>query len=189
MKWLKFGQRVKARQQTLQLVSLLSRWCQVREDLIFAFEKCQSSGLEDPMQQAVADLLVRVRGGLPVDQALDLMQKSIEHENFRDLITAIRFNFRHRGDLPALLEQLETQLHRIEAEYERRRLSNARDFGLTLLILLLVPLMILGRLLINPSLGIMFLANPIGIALLPVSFLTYLSAWIYILFIQRRITG
>jgi len=156
---------------------------------MFAFEKCQSAGLEDPMQQAVTDLVVRVRGGLPVDQALDLMLEHVVHENFRDLITAIRFNFRHRGDLPALLEQLETQLHRIEAEYERRRLSNARDFSLTLMILCLVPLVILGRLLIDPSQGAMFLAHPVGVALLPVCLLSYLSALAGIFFIQRRITG
>ncbi len=189
MKWLKFGHRSKMRQQTLQMVSLLSRWCQVREDLLFAFEKSLSAGLQNPMRQAVADLLTRVRGGMPIDQALNLMQNSIDHEHFQDLITAIRFNFRHRGDLPALLELLEVQLHKIEEEYTNRRLSNNRDRNLTLAILLLVPLFFLLRFYSNPTASQMFVGNPFGIALLFVSLFTYLTAIGCLLLIQNRITG
>lgn len=177
------------RQQTLQLASLLSRWCQVREDLIFAFEKSLETGLEDPMRQAVSDLLVRVRGGMPYDQALDLMQGSIDHEHFQDLITAVRFNFRFRGDLPTLLEQLEIQMHRIEEEFERRRLSNARDIGLTIAILLAVPTLFTLRLLTSEVLRQMFFDSLPGQALLLVGLLSYLAAVAGLLVTRRRITG
>lgn len=177
------------RQQTLQLASLLSRWCQVREDLIFAFEKSLETGLEDPMRQAVSDLLIRVRGGMPHDQALDLMQSSINHEHFQDLITAIRFNFRHRGDLPALLEQIEIQLNRIEEEFQRRRLSNARDSGLTIAILLAVPALFAIRLLTSEELRLIFFDSMIGQVLLLVGLLSYLAAIAGLLITRRRITG
>lgn len=171
------------------MVSLLSRWCQVREDLLFAFEKSLAAGLANPLRQAVADLIIRVRSGMPVDEALDLMKAGIDHENFRDLITAVRFNFRHRGDLPALLEQMEMQLHRIEEEYDRRRLSNARDFRLTSMILILVPLFFACRLLGNPATCRLFLANPLGLAILPACLALYLIAVACLLAIHRRITG
>jgi Flp pilus assembly protein TadB len=156
---------------------------------MYAFEKSLEAGLEDPMRQSVSDLLVRVRGGMPPDRALDLMQESISHEHFRDLITAIRFNFRHRGNLPALLEQIEIQLHRIEEEFDRRRLSNARDLGLTLLIILVVPALFLARVLGSQTVLQVFLDNPLGLGLLLISLLAYLSAIISLLLIQRRITG
>lgn len=189
MQRLSFGQRGKIRQQTLQLVSLLSRWCQVREDLLYAFEKSLSAGLENPLRQSVADLLVRVRGGMPIEHALDLFQDSLDHENFQDLVTTIRFNFRHRGNLPVLLEMMEVQLHKIEEEYNRRRLSNARDLGLTILILVLVPIFFMFRLLYAPAIGQLFLQNSLGIALLVLSLITYLTALGCIFIVQRHIAG
>jgi hypothetical protein len=141
------------------------------------------------MRQAVSDLLARVRGGLPIDLALDHFQRCFAHEHFRDLVTAIRFNFRHRGDLPALLELLEVQMNRIEEEYTRRRLSNARDMGLTLMILLLVPLFILIRLTFAPAIGPLFLASPVGILLMAVSLAAYLVALLSVISIQKRISG
>lgn len=189
MNLLRSGHRILIRQQTLQLASLLSRWCQVREDLIYAFEKSSESGLENPMRQAVTDLLTRVRGGMPPDRALDLMQRSIRHEHFQDLITAVRFNFRHRGNLPALLEQLELQLHRIEEEYDRRRLSNARDVGLTILILLVVPVLFLFRLLTSAEIGAVFLESSFGLAALIGCALSYFAAVLAFLVIRSKISG
>jgi Flp pilus assembly protein TadB len=171
------------------LTCLLARWCQVREDLLFAFEKSLATGLEEPMRSCVDNLLVRVRGGMTVDQALDLMQKNIQHDHFKDLITAIRFNFRHRGNLPALLEQLEIQLHRVEEEYDRRRLSNARDVTLTGSILILVPLLFAGRLLASAEVRSAFLESPFGMPALALSFLSYLAAIVGFLFIRRKISG
>jgi len=141
------------------------------------------------MRQAVADFLSRVRGGMEIGQALDLFQDTLDHENLRDLITAIRFNFRHRGNLPALLESLEVQLHKIEEEYNRRRLSNARDLSLTLLILALVPLFFALRLAGNPEVCQLFLNNPIGLCFLVICLLSYGMAITWVLIIQRRISG
>lgn len=156
---------------------------------MFAFEKSLETGLEDPLQQAVRELLTRVRGGMPPDRALDLIQKQIRHENFTDLITAIRFNFRYRGNLTDLLEQLEIQLHRIEEEHDRRRLSNARDVTLTMLILLAVPALFLFRLISAKSVRELFLTAELGQAALIISAVVYLSAIAAFLLIKRKITG
>ncbi len=155
---------------------------------MYAFEKCLESGLEDPVRQAVADLLIRVRGGMSTDRALDMMQRNIRHESFSDLIAAIRFNFRHRGDLPTLLEQLEIQLHRIEEEFDRRKLSNARDLRLTALILLAVPALFLLRFL-GSATKQAFLETPLGLAALIACFVFYLAGVTGFLLIKRRITG
>ncbi|HAL74594.1 MAG TPA: hypothetical protein DCM45_05815, partial [Clostridiales bacterium] len=170
-------------------VCLLSRWCQVREDLMFAFEKSLETGLDDPMQQAIRELLTRVRGGMPPDRALDLIQKQIRHENFTDLITAIRFNFRHRGNLTDLLEQLEIQLHRIEEEHDRRRLSNARDVTLTMLILLAVPILFIFRLAGSATVRELFFTDNLGQIAMITSLAVYLIAITAFLLIKRKISG
>jgi Flp pilus assembly protein TadB len=168
---------------------MLCRWCQVREDLIYAIEKCRDTDLADPIRQVLIDLQVRVKGGMPIDQALDLMQASIDQENFSDLVTAIRFNFRYRGDLPVLLEHLEWQLNKIEEEYDRRRLSNARDRQLTLLILILVPLFLLFRFAGNTEVREMFIGQPLGLALLIAGLIFYLAGVTGFCLVQRQIVG
>ncbi len=171
----------------MQLTSMLSRWCGVREDLLFAFEKCLTTGLEDPLRQKVVELTARIRGGMPIDKALDLMLLGLSHEHFRDLIVAVRFNFRHRGNLPALLEQIELQLHRIESEYDKRRLSNARDRLLSMLILAVAPLLAASRLLHNPDVSQLFLADTGGRAMIILCLVCYAGAAAWFLAVNRRI--
>lgn len=189
MTWLKFGRRAGARRQTLQLVSLLCRWCQVREDLLYAFERASEANLGNPVQDALRELTIRIRGGMPVDQALNLLQVSAAHENFHDLVAAIRFNFRYRGDLPTLLEQLEWQLNKIEEEYDRRRLSNARDQYLTLGILLAEPIFLSVRLCSSDEMRKIFLDDTGGLLLLAAGLVCYVLAIIGFVVIRRRIAG
>lgn len=187
MFWKKYGRKSRIRQQTLQLVSLLCRWCQVREDLLFAFDKSLASGLEQPMKQVVQDFLTRIRGGMDMEQALDLLQHSLDHEHFQDLVLAIRFNFRHRGNLPVLLEHLELQLNQIEEEYTRRRLSNARDRNLARLILGAVPVIFMIRFFGRTAVQEAFGKSPAGAGLLVFGLAAYGAAIAALLLIQRQI--
>jgi len=177
------------RLQVLQLVSLLCRWCQVREDLLYAFEKCLEAGLENPIQSALRELTVRIKSGMSVEQALALMQEAVDHEHFFDLVAALRFNFRYRGDLPALLEQMEWQMNKIEEEYDRRRLSNARDRLLTLGILIAVPVFLLVRLLGSAESRAIFFENSTGLILLVAGLICHGLAVVGFCLIQRRISG
>jgi hypothetical protein len=141
------------------------------------------------MNKAIGDLLIRIKSGMPVEQALDLMKTDIDHELFSDLVTAIRFNFRYRGDLPVLLEQMEWQMNKIEEEYVRRGLSNARDRRLTLIILILAPLFLLIRILGSQKIREMFLGTDTGVILLAASSLCYIAAVIGFILICSRISG
>jgi Flp pilus assembly protein TadB len=145
--------------------------------------------LGNPTRQAVDDLLVRIRGGMPADQALDLMQQSVKHELLNDLLTAIRFNMRFRGDLPSLLEQMEWQMNKIEEEFVNRRLSNAADRRLTLLILTLVPPGIAVKLMSDAgTAGLFFRPGP-GLALLIGGAVTYLAALAGFMLVQSKLAG
>jgi Flp pilus assembly protein TadB len=139
------------------------------------------------MSSVVGDFLTRARGGMDLEEALDLLQHSLDHEHFQDLVLAIRFNFRHRGDLPALLEHLEWQLNRLEEEYVRRRLSNARDRNITGLLLLAVPLLYVWRLAAQPAVGQILWQNPVGRILSGLALLAYLAALSALLLIQKKI--
>ncbi len=182
-----FGQAVRVRKQVLQLVGALNRWCNVREDLLYGFQKCLDTGLEQPLKDVVEEFLTRVRGGMAQDQALDLMQQSLAHEHFQDFVAAVRFNLHYRGDLPSLLEHFEWQMNRIEEEYTRRKLSNARDFKITAAILVAVPLCSIIRLLGNSGQAIQIWQSGPGLVLLLIGSLFYLMSVLGFFLIRKKI--
>lgn len=163
------------RQQTLLLVTLLNRWCQVREDLLYAFERSCESGLDEPMRTYVNDLVTRIHGGMPVESALRHFQSCSQQEQFQDFVIAVRFNFRYRGNIAALMDTLEMQMNRIEEEYVRRRISSARDRSLTVCIMAAAPLLYLFILLRSPLNRLFFLTNAMGQISLLISCLFYLA--------------
>lgn len=173
MLWRKFGKTHRQRTETLQLTSLLSRWCQVRENLLYAFEHCLDSSLSTPLKQAIRDLLTRIRGGMQPDDALVMFAGYSKTEHFQDLVFALRFNFRHRGNLPALLELLEIQQNKLEEAYNDRQISNRNDLRITLGLLILVPVLLIGRMSRQASIRQAFLTRGLGLTLLFASLICY----------------
>lgn len=186
MIWPVFGQQTRIRQQTLLLITHLNRWCQVHEDLLYAFERSRDTGLEEPMLTFVDDLVARIRGGMPIDQALELFQTCSSQEHFQDFVIAIRFNFRYRGNVAALMDTLEMQMNRVEEEYIRRRISSARDRSLSVGIMLAAPFLYLIILLRNPLNRHFFFETAMGGFSLLLAILAYLSGIVLFWSVSRQ---
>ncbi len=165
----------RTRRRLLELVGLLNRWCAVREDLLFAFEKSLETGLGEPMRGHVRDLVTRIRGGMGVEAALERFGEVSDHPQFKDFVTSVRFNLRCRGDLARFLEGTETQLGRIEEEYNRRRISTARDRAVVLGVIAAVPFAALAMLSGGGSAQELFLGTPLGRSVLEIGCLVYLA--------------
>ncbi|MGI6299006.1 MAG: type II secretion system F family protein [Saccharofermentanales bacterium] len=146
----------------------------MREDLLFAFERSRESGLAEPMCTYVDSLVTRIQSGMPIDTALQHFQACSDQEQFQDFVTAVRFNFRYRGNISALMDLLELQMNRIEEEYVRRRISSARDQKLTLGILLAAPLLYTAILLRSTASSSFFLTTAMGWLGLGLAILLYL---------------
>lgn len=127
------------------------------------------------MQTHVGDLVARIRGGMPIDAALALFQDCSRQEHFQDFVIAIRFNFRYRGNIAALMDTLEMQMNRVEEEYVRRRIGSARDRSLTVAIMLAAPFLYLFILLRNPVNRSFFFETAMGGFSLLIAVLAYLS--------------
>ena len=56
-----------------------------------------------------------------------------------------RTNLRGGGDLPTLLESMEWQFYKLEEAYQNRKVVNASDFRTTVLFVLVVPVITIGR--------------------------------------------
>ncbi len=164
----------RTRRRLLELVGLLNRWCAVREDLLYAFEKSAASGLGEPMRGHVRDLVTRIRGGMGVERSLEMFGDVADQAQFREFVTSVRFNLRYRGDLSKFLEGTETQLGRIEEEYNRRRISTSRDRAIVLAVVAAVPPVALAILTGPGSARDLFFGTSLG------NLAAYLAAGLYL---------
>lgn len=117
----------KVRSRLAEFISVLNRWCSVRDDIFYAFSKSVDSGLGEPLSTFVRDMVIQVNRGIAPVEALEILQMKVDNVQFRDFIINVKQNIRCRGDIKKLLSNLEEQFYRIEEEYTRRKISTYKD--------------------------------------------------------------
>jgi Flp pilus assembly protein TadB len=117
----------KVRRKLAEFISVLNRWCAVKEDIFYAFERSIDSGIGEPLKTFTRDMVTQINGGIDPITALEILQMKVDNAQFRDFIINIKQNVKHRGDIRILLTNLESQFYRIEEEYNRRKISTYRD--------------------------------------------------------------
>lgn len=127
------------RKKLSEYVSILSRWCSVKEDILYAFEKSLASGIGEPLQTFIRDMVIQVNRGMDPSEALDILQAKVDNPHFGDFIINIKLSLRYRGDIVRLLSNLESQFYRIDEEYNRRRISTYKDRMLIYFVMFAVP--------------------------------------------------
>lgn len=115
------------RRKLAEFISVLNRWCAVKEDIFYAFEKSAQSGIGEPLDTFLRDAVIQVNRGITPAEVLDMLELKVGNPQFRDFIINIKQNIRHRGDLRKLLTNLENQFYKIEEEYNRRKISTYKD--------------------------------------------------------------
>ena len=176
MKWKLFGNEEKSRKQQLELISMLNRWYCVKEDLIFAFEKCAESNLGEPMKSHIKAFVIRIKGGLGIEYSLKLFAESVNDRNFHNFITQIRFNLKYRGNTGELLDNIESQFLLTEQERTRKKISSARDRLYLKIILAATPVLFVTTILLKPSARELFINTDFGKILIIPGLLSYLTA-------------
>lgn len=115
------------RKRLAEFISVLNRWCTVKEDIFYAFEKSVDSGIGEPLKTFIRDMVIQVSRGIEPTEALDILQMKVDNAQFRDFVANIKQNIKYRGDIIKLLTNLENQFYKIEEEYNRRRISTYKD--------------------------------------------------------------
>ncbi len=124
------------RRNLSEYMSVLSRWCSVKEDIMYAFEKSLGASIGEPLRSFIRDMVIQVSRGMDPVQALDILKMKVDNAQFRDFIINIKLSMRNRGDIIKLLSNLESQFYKIDEEYNRRRISTYKDRMLIYLIML-----------------------------------------------------
>jgi Flp pilus assembly protein TadB len=115
------------RRKLAEFISVLGRWCAVKEDIFYAFEKSVESNIGMPLKSFIRDMVIQVDRGIEPLEALDILMLKVDNAQFKDFIVNIKQNIRHRGDIRKLLTNLEYQFYKIEEEYNRRKISTYKD--------------------------------------------------------------
>lgn len=168
-----FGNEEKMRKQQIELISMLNQWYQVKEDLLFAFEKCLLSGIGEPTRTYIQDFIIRIRGGLGLERALELLAESYDDSGFRYFIGQISFNLKYRGNTGELLDNLETQFIKIDEEHTRRKIESSRDRLYLKGMFILTPVIAAVMLAAKASARELFIFTPIGNMMAVLSIVIY----------------
>lgn len=115
------------RRRLSEYISVLNRWCSVKEDIIYAFEKSLSSNIGEPLRTFVRDMVIQVNSGMDPCEAIDMLRMKVGDPQFSDFAVNIKLSIRHRGDIKKLLTNLENQFYKIDEEYNRRKISTYKD--------------------------------------------------------------
>lgn len=107
-------------------ISILRQWVDVKEDIIYAFEKSVAS-VSDPLKSYIVDMTIQIRRGMDPQDALTLLEKKIGNPQFTDFILNIKQNIKYRGNLKVLLSNMEEQFYKLEQEFNRRKISTFWD--------------------------------------------------------------
>lgn len=107
-------------------ISILMQWIDVKEDIIYAFEKSVPV-VGEPLKSYIRDMTVQVRRGMDPQDALTILKMKIDNPQFTDFILNIKQNIKYRGDLKVLLDNMEEQFYKLEQEFNRRKISTFWD--------------------------------------------------------------
>lgn len=144
-----------------KLVSILSRWVIVKEDIFFCFEKSRPQ-LNGLILKYVDDFIMHVKYSGHIDYAFDIIIDNTHHEMFRNLMINLQQTSRSKGDLLGLLQRLEEECYLIFGEHEKRRVATHFDrlaiyFSITCVLVMTVVILY-----INPALKNFYLMTILG---------------------------
>lgn len=128
----------KIRRSLSDFICILNRWCTIKEDILYAFEKSLDSGLSEPLKSFVSDTVIQIKTGIEPCSALEMLGIRVNSHMFDDFITNIRQVIKNRGDIKRLLSIMEEQFYKMEEEYNRRKISTYKDRVVIYLVMTLV---------------------------------------------------
>ncbi len=173
------GSDEKLRKQEIEIVSMLNRWYQVKEDLIYSFEKIALSDISEPSKSYIKDFVARVKGGIDIDTALEMMSDSYDDHFYKYVLKQLRFNIRYRGNTGELLDNLESQMMKLDEEATRRKISTSRERRIIKVIYFLSPIAGIISIVRNPVSGKFFLETQAGMIAMIAAGAIYLSGLLF----------
>lgn len=141
----------KTRKITANFLSLLLSWLEVKNDLIFAFERV-ADDIEAPLRFYLIDSVAQLKSGIDAEQVFDILSYKINTEHFYTITKNFKSVFKNGGDVIGLVKVLEDEAYMIDNEFETRVTDTFTTRMLLNLLLLGASFFLVGALLLDPTL-------------------------------------
>lgn len=112
----------KIRKQMAIWIATLNRWVDIKEDVSYILDK-SVLGTPEPLKSHIKECVIQMNTGINKYEALDILSSKIDSEQFKDFVLNLKQTLKHRGNLKALLNNLEEEFYMLEEEYARRKIT------------------------------------------------------------------
>jgi len=147
--------------EVTKLISCLTRWAVVKEDVYFCFLKSIDQ-LDGPLKQYINEFLMQVKYSGHISLAFDHIIQYTQHEMLRNLMINLQQTAYSKGDLVGILERLEEECYLIFGEHERRKTDTYFDKLAIYFSIVCVLVMTIGVFAINVRMRTFYLETTIG---------------------------
>ncbi len=124
-----------------RFISIISRWSIVKDDIYYCFEKSLDQ-ISDPIKSNISDFLINVKYTGNISYAFDMLLLQSNNELYRNFVINIRQAEQSKGDLSLLLDNLEDEVYKIQAENDRRKSVTLKDR--TLIYITMIAVLLIG---------------------------------------------
>ncbi len=161
------------RRQYLPLITQLSKWLSIRDDLAYAIEKASAEGFRFPLSVYLSDFTIALQRGMEMTATMDRLADRLQLQVYRDALIQMTQVLVHHGDMVGLVRQLEEEGFSLEKEVMRSKMEMRRELMILLGILLSIPLIALLLIDTQPSIRLFYLESVWGTWLLAGYFTSY----------------
>ncbi|MCH4887362.1 hypothetical protein EZV73_07255 [Acidaminobacter sp. JC074] len=159
--------------EVTKLISSLTRWAIVKEDVYFCFAKSVDQ-VEGPLKLYINDFLMQVKYSGHINFAFDHIINFTQHELLRNLMINLQQTAYCKGDLIGILERLEEESYLIFGEHERRKTDTYFDKLAIYFSIICVLVMTVFILTINVRMRSFYLETSVGNHILSVFSLLFI---------------
>lgn len=126
------------REGNTKLLSTMTRWSTVENNVIFVFRKTLESGMSEPYRTIFENFVTRVNRGMDAVEAIEMEITRVKSPFMRNILVNINSVIVNNGDLHKLLSKFEYEAFKIEEALWDNNIKTYKDRILMLVLVAMV---------------------------------------------------
>ena len=126
------------REGNTKLLSTMTRWSSVENNVIFVFRKTLESGISEPYRSIFENFVTRVNRGMDAVEAIEMEIKRVKSPFMKNILVNINSVIINNGDLHKLLSKFEYEAFKIEEALWDNNIKTYKDRILMLVLVAMV---------------------------------------------------
>lgn len=111
----------------IKLLSTMTKWAEVNNDVIFVFRKTLESDIKEPYFSMLKNFIIRINSGVDAKNALNNEIEKIKSPFMKNVFINIESVLENNGDLRLLLSKFEYEAYKIEETLHNNNIKIYKD--------------------------------------------------------------